>query len=325
MVNEYRVNNSDLTAVADAIREKSGTSDPMSFPAGFVEAIAGISTGGGNGGGTGVGGKDVNFYDYDGTLLHSYTVEEAQTLTAMPALPEHSGLICQGWNWSLADIKAHNRAINVGATYITDDGKTRIYITLEDGRTSPMLGCSPNGTVTVDWGDGTDPDVLTGKGTGAVKWTPTHHYAAPGDYVVQLTVDGEMGLTGAAANNTGAYIIRCSSGSDDQNYIYRNAVRRVELGDGITNIDSCAFYNCYALASITIPAGVTSIGSNAFSYCYGVRFYDFSKCVAVPTLASTNVFTKIMADCEIRVPAALYDEWIAATNWTTYASYIVAV
>ena len=42
------------------------------------------------------------------------------------------------------------------------DGKTRVYIHLEYGRTSPMLGVCPNGTVTVDWGDGTEPDTLTG-------------------------------------------------------------------------------------------------------------------------------------------------------------------
>ena len=46
---------------------------------------------------------------------------------------------------------------------------------------------------------------------------------------------------------------------------------------------------------------------------------------SAPTLSNTNAFTDIPADCEIRVPAALYDEWIAATNWSTYASKIVAV
>ena len=45
MANEYAVNTADLTAVADAIRAKSGTSEGLSFPDGFVAAIAGISTG----------------------------------------------------------------------------------------------------------------------------------------------------------------------------------------------------------------------------------------------------------------------------------------
>lgn len=42
----YVVSDSGLSAVADAIRVKGGTSVPMSFPAGFVSAVEAISTGG---------------------------------------------------------------------------------------------------------------------------------------------------------------------------------------------------------------------------------------------------------------------------------------
>ena len=35
-------------------------------------------------------------------------------------------------------------------------------------------------------------------------------------------------------------------------------------------------------------------------------------------------FGNINADCKIYVPASLYDTWVAATNWSTWASYIVA-
>lgn len=45
MANEYTVNAADLTAVADAIRAKTGTSEGLLFPDGFTAAIAGISTG----------------------------------------------------------------------------------------------------------------------------------------------------------------------------------------------------------------------------------------------------------------------------------------
>ena len=43
----YRVDEASLTAVADAIREKSGTSEGLTFPEGFVNAVAGIQAGGG--------------------------------------------------------------------------------------------------------------------------------------------------------------------------------------------------------------------------------------------------------------------------------------
>ena len=368
----------------------------------------------GGGGGGAVSPKDINFYDYDGTCVAAWSLAELAGKTALPDYPTHEGLTCQGWNWTLADLKTGNAKMNVGAMYITTDGKTRIYITLQEGRTSPMMGICPNGTVTVDWGDGTTPDTLTGTSTTTLKWTPTHSYAAPGDYVITLTVDGTFCLSGNAG---GSYLLRYASGSDNRNNPYWNAIQRVELGggvtsinsnafrscyslaqitlpssvislgdyafygcyslaqitlpssvtrigtskvydcrslaqimlpSGVTSIDSSAFQHCYSLASITLPSGVTSIGNYVFqncyslaqitllgsvtrigisavSQCYGMAFYDFTACTAVPTLASTNAFYGIPADCEIRVPAALLDEWKAATNWASYANQIVGV
>ena len=147
------------------------------------------------------------------------------------------------------------------------DGNTHVWIHLEEGRTSPMLGVCPNGTVTVDWGDGTTPDTLTGTSTSTVQWTPTHNYASAGDYVIKLTVDGEMGFYGSSISNAGSAILRYSSSNDNRNYCYRNAIQKVEIGSGVTSIGGIAFAYCYSLTSINIPDSVTSIGNNAFYYC----------------------------------------------------------
>jgi hypothetical protein len=53
--------------------------------------------------------KNINFVDYDGTLLYSYTNQEFLALDALPENPAHEGLIAQGWNWNLADAKAYAR------------------------------------------------------------------------------------------------------------------------------------------------------------------------------------------------------------------------
>lgn len=45
---EYLVQGESITAVADAIREKGGTTDPLSFPAGMAEAVRNIQSGGGD-------------------------------------------------------------------------------------------------------------------------------------------------------------------------------------------------------------------------------------------------------------------------------------
>ena len=42
---EYLTNTADLTAVANAIREKGGTSEQLAYPGGFVSAIQAIQTG----------------------------------------------------------------------------------------------------------------------------------------------------------------------------------------------------------------------------------------------------------------------------------------
>ena len=359
----------NLTTIADAIRTKGGTSDALVFPAGFVSAVQAIQAGGG---GTmpSASSKDVNFYDYDGTLLYSYTLEEAQALTVLPDGPVHAGLVFDGWNYSLESVKSLTRPVNIGAMYSTDDGTTRIYIHLENGRISPMLGICPKGTVTVDWGDGTTPDILTGTSLTTVQWTPTHNYVSSGDYVIKLTVGGEAQLYGSSGSNGYAYILRYGSASDKRNSVYQNSILKVEIGagirignyafsncyslssitipygvtsigsnafynsyslsgitipDGVTSIGNSAFSNCSSLSSITIPDGVTSIGSSAFSYCYGIGYYDFTALSAVPTLSNTSAFTGISADCEIRVPSTLAEEWKAATNWATYADYIVGV
>ena len=263
---EYLTNTTDLTKVASAIREKGGTSDPLVYPDGFVTAIQAIQTGGSSTPGTP---GDITFYDYDGTIVTSWTLAELATKTALPDYPSHNGLICQGWNWSLADLKTANRKMNVGAMYITDDGKTRIYIHLEEGRTSPVLGVCPNGTVDIDWGDGTVHDTLTGSSTSTAVYTSAHNYAAPGDYVIQLTVTGSMGF---GSNGPLVY----ASNSDNRNYVYKNAIQKVELGSGVTSISDSAFDDCYSLSSITIPNGVTSIGNYAFSDCHNLSSITIS-------------------------------------------------
>ena len=208
-------------------------------------------------------GKEVNFLDYDGTILYSYTAAEFAALSSMPANPTHDGLTAQGWNWSLANAKAYVAKygnLNIGQMYITNDGKTRIYIHLEEGRTSPVLGVCPNGTVDIDWGDGTTHDTLTGSSTSTAVYTSAHNYVTPGDYVIQLTVTGSMGFRGNG-------LLMYASNSDNRNYVYKNAIQKVELGSGVTSISNSAFNYCYSLSSITIPDGVTSIGGYAFQNC----------------------------------------------------------
>ena len=453
---EYLTNSTDLTKVANAIRAKGGTSEQLIYPDGFVTAIENIPTGGTPS--EPPAEADINFYDYDGTLLYAWSLDELAGKTALPDLPTRTGLVCQGWNWTLAEIKSLNRKVQVGLNYITEDGKTRLYITIPDvvsTGTIPLcfLQTVANG-VTVDWGDGSAAQTFAG--TGEIQ---TSHQFTAGDHIITLAVaDGctlTLGRNATVRNVLGPYgtstrailsllkrveigknvsrlgssgFIQCgqlktitvptsvtSVGSNAfgtcgslkafvvpkgctigeswsfyanynlrmisipngvgmiGGYLIRNcyalphitfpdsviailgyvmgncqSIDEIIIPDAVTSIDGYAFDTCstaqklvigsgittipanfaptcYSLIRIDFPAGITSIGASAFANCQGVLWYNFTHCTAVPTLANANAFTNINANCKIQVPAALVDEWKAATNWATYADHIEGV
>ncbi len=99
----------------------------------------------------------------------------------------------------------------------------------------------------------------------------------------------------------------------------------INIPNGIKGINSHAFYYCNSLTEITIPSTVTAINVSAFHRCDSIVKYDFSQHTRVPTLSSTNAFQYINAICKIIVPDDLAAEWVAATNWSTYADYIYKV
>ena len=244
-----------------------------------------------------------------------------------------------------------------GTNYdLFNDGDTHIWITLQEGRTSPIMGLGVLGTATIDWGDGSAIDTLTGTNANTVVFTPRHEYPAAGDYIIRITASNTVTLLGAAAATTGGYVLRYSSSADVRNAAYRHSIKQVELGDtkfkmstaafyqcgalerlflpyksnsvgtnvfnncltmkhvdvaAKTSIGSYMFYNCQSLVVVTIPKEVTTIAANAFYGCSSVLVFDFSNHTSVPTLDNVSAFTNIPADCEFRVPAELYDEWVA--------------
>ena len=76
------------------------------------------------------------------------------------------------------------------------------------------------------------------------------------------------------------------------------------------------------METIVFPQGVTTVGGAAFYYCVTIIKYDFTKVLAIPVLSSTTAFSEMNNICKIVVPDSLYDSWIVATNWATYANYI---
>ena len=265
------VQDTSLTSIADAIRAKGGTSAQLEFPDEFVYAIQNIPTGGGSV----VEPKDVNFYDYDGTLTNSYTAAEFAALSAMPANPSHDGLTAQGWNWTLADAQEYvstYHKLNVGQMYVTTSGDTEIDIRLGIGRNKPYLGICPNGTMDIDWGDGSAHSTLTGTSITELKQVQ-HIYPDTGEmFTITLHMDsGEFGFGSfdvEGEDPTYYESVLISTGDKDNNngkYAYQCSVKAIRLGNKVNSIRSEAF-SSNRLEYITMPDSIASIGSSAFCY-----------------------------------------------------------
>mgnify|MGYP003419637108 CR=1 FL=1 len=252
----------DLTTVANAIRTRGGTSDTLSFPSGMASAVLAIPSGGGGGTAGFVYPKDINFYDYDGVLLESWTLAELQTKTALPDYPTHAGLTSQGWNWTLEALKATNRKMNVGATYVTDDGSTRLYITIDVlGRTTIPLYFSQTvaNDVVIDWGDGSATETV--EGTGAVN--TSHTYTSVGDFVIKLkSTTGTMTL-GDTANKRNIFGFSPTSSDTSKNYIL-NRLKKVELDSNVELNRS--FNDCYCLSCLLISKGFSMYSFTSYSF-----------------------------------------------------------
>ena len=237
---------------------------------------AGTSEGGGGGGGESDSGDrtdPIRFFDYDGRLVASYKAVPS----ALPDVPTHDRLTNGTWNYTLEQVAEQFDAVgkcDVGANYDTASGKTEIDVTLDSARLDPYLCVAVNGTITVDWGDGSATDTITG-----TSWTtlyPTQHvYAQAGEYTI--SIDGAVAFYG----NGGDYpsVLRghgLTSGNRQRDHEYCNCVTAVRVADG-SRIGDYAFNFCFSLQSVTIPAGVTSIGTYAFQYCYTLHL------VAIPS------------------------------------------
>ena len=85
------------------------------------------------------------------------------------------------------------------------------------------------------------------------------------------------------------------------------------------------FSTCYGLrTSLTLPASMTVIGAACFSSCRSITEWHFLA-TTPPTLSNINAFSNMndYGGKKIYVPAASLTAYQTATNWSTYASYMV--
>ena len=239
--------------------------------------------------------SDINFWDYDGTLLYAWTLAELAAKTELPPLPSHDGLVCQGWNWTLADIKDAGRELDIGALYITDDGKTRLYVDVDTETWDDFVlnyWQDPRNATTVDWGDGTTPESKN-----ADSWVEHRHvYASSGSYVITMSV--KEGTTMQFGNGSNGRMLIANGETD----MGRCAMlTKVEIGERMTRVTERAFY-ATRLKSISVPAGVLFEPYRTFEEVTSIRavtaafspaiIQTFYNCPNLRAIASTKGTTQ---------------------------------
>ena len=199
--------------------------------------------------------NDVCFYDYDGTRVASFTASEFLEIEEMPIPPTHAGLIFQGWNWILNEAKQHvteYKKLDIGAHYITDDNKTRIYINIPQNRTDPCFTIGLNGTIIINWGDGTIENI-----TGNNEWTEykfQHNYNKSGSYIITLEIDDDVQW------HLIPYFLRKNGQLNSmqlESAPYWDSIQKIEIGKncslgGYADI----FQGNHSIQSITMPLDV---------------------------------------------------------------------
>ncbi len=239
--------------------------------------------------------SDVNFYDYEGTLLYTFTAAEAALLTALPALPTHAGLSAQAWTHTLAQIQSAStvgQKLDVGAVYTTDDGSTRLYLFVAKGTRIPNLqiwvNMLANTSATVDWGDGTTGTITNTASSTAVVYAEKNDFAeVADDTILCVRIIGGSFYIGRESN----YTVFGNPISDVEN---TPILLAAHLGDNCIGIVSSAFCICDTLKTVVISQSVRYIFSNAFCACYSLKAvvipqssiseYVFSGCNALSTI-----------------------------------------
>lgn len=104
-------------------------------------------------------------------------------------------------------------------------------------------------------------------------------------------------------------------------YVFQSCYNLADIiiPNSVNSLINVIFGSCYNLRSIVMSKNVTSLPA-IFRQCYNLLICDFSQLEFVPKL--DGKFQLLNDLTKIYVPDSLYDEWITATNWVTYADYI---
>ena len=240
----------------------------------------------------------IRFFDYDGTLVASYS----SVPVSLPSVPTHDKLTNGTWNYTLQQVTSQFNAMgtcDVGANYDTVSGATEIDIVLQDGRLHPYLSLAIDGTVTIDWGDNST-DTATGSSLTTRLADIHHEYAVAGSYTIKIIKTSGTGYS-LHCSLPADLLLNKNSSATAANRVYTNCVKAVRIGEDCA-IGYYAFYNCNSLASVSIPSTAMNIGDSTFYNCYSLAFISIPSTV---TSIGNDAFHSCNSLASVSIPSTV--------------------
>lgn len=282
----------------------------------------------------------LQFIDYDGTLLHAYTYDDAKNLTALPPKqPNTATLNSEGWNYSLQEIKNFLNAfphfhLIVGAQYSVKNNVIRIGYKVDDFYNDPewkIVCTKPTGEtlqneIIVNWGDGTTENYSRND-------TITHNYTSNGEYNIEISLNSNyvtqygIKITDFYCQNYTAHNITYAEFpatmqvlhfSKHQNGgFYNELCRYIVISKGIEYVgvptsNTVSGYSlnntAYALAylnytSLVLPNTIKGIGNTAFYTAVKLQKISIPKSVTqIYASSSVGAFAKCYSLLYLNIP-----------------------
>ena len=292
-----------LTAIADAIRSKTGSTDPLTLD-GMVTAVERIQGGGGSSGGSEV--LDL--------IVSKRIVEANGNSTTIGDYAFYSCAELTNANFPLAT--------SVGK-YAFQDCTSLTIIDITNATsvgTNAFQNCSKLQTV--------ECTNITSIGDYAFRSCSSLNSID----ITNATSIGTYALASAKITS-----IKCPNLTSIGTYAFQTCLYLIDVElPLVTSIPSAVFQNCSTLTRVVIPQA-TSISTNAFQNCSSLVNIIIRQSNSVCTLSNTNAFTschhilgsvhaawnvKGLKDGYIYVPDALVDSYKADSKWSTYATQI---
>lgn len=314
---DYLTNDTDLKKVADAIRAKGGTSDPLAYPSGFVSAIQAIKS------------APTGPYmagEYELVTLHIDGGYTNENFLAKAKVYNHTAVYRGEFSGEtlLKEIDFSDPSNNI--TVVESEAFSNAsMVGIELPETITKLGesCFSGATIT----SLTLPAGITKLPTNTFQGIKRKYNDQTGEPTpISLALPPNLTKIGdgvfASAEIEQIDIPNSVVEIADAAFYYCEALTSITLPPSLQKISRDMFYGCSGLTSITIPASVTTIGDGAFANDAGMTTIT---CLAeTPPTIGANAFT-VGTGTTIKVPAASVAAYKAADGWEDYANYIVAM